>query len=55
MTEFEVVHIVWLLGALILVGAGLAGHQLSLKRGLAMGLIWIGIFVGVTLFIDLVR
>lgn len=55
MNEFEVVHLIWLAGALVLVAGGLAGHQLSWKRGLVMALAWVGIFALVTLFIDLVR
>lgn len=53
MNEFEVVHLIWLLGALILVAGGLAGHQLSWKRGLVMVFTWFGIFALVTLFFDL--
>ncbi len=54
MNEFQVVHLVWLVGALVLVASGLAGHRLSWKKGLVMALTWVGIFVLVTLFIDLV-
>jgi len=53
--EFDVVHIIWLVGVLILAGSALAAHHLSWKRGVAMALAWIGIFGIVTLFIDLVR
>ena len=55
MNEFQIVHLVALAGCLVLVGSGLAAHRLSLRRGVQMALIWLGIFVGVTLFIDLVR
>ena len=55
MNEFEVVHIIWLAGVLILAGSALAAHRLSWKRGFVMALGWAGIFAVVTLFIDLVR
>lgn len=55
MNEFEVVHLVWLFGALVLVGSSLAAHRLSWRRGLVMALAWVGIFAIVALFIDLVR
>ena len=55
MNEFQIVHLVGIAAMLVLVGSGLAARRLSLKRGAQMVLIWIGIFVGVTLFVDLVR
>ena len=55
MSEFQWVHLLWLIGAFILVAGGLAAHKLSWNRGLRLALIWIGLFVGLTLFIDVVR
>ena len=55
MNEFEIVHVIWLFGVLILAGSALAAHRLSWKRGIVMALAWVGIFAVVTLFIDLVR
>jgi len=55
MNEFEVVHVIWLAGVLVLAGSALAAHRLSWKRGAVMALAWLGIFAIVTLFIDLVR
>ena len=54
MNEFEAVHFIWLFAALVLAGSGLASYRLSWKRRLSMGLIWCGIFAGVTLFIEMV-
>lgn len=55
MNEFEVVHLIWLAGVLVLAASALAAHRFSWKRGIVMALVWIGIFAIVTLFIDLVR
>ena len=55
MNEFEIVHLIWLAGVLILASSALAAHKLSWKRGVVMALAWVGIFAIVTLFIDLVR
>ena len=54
MNEFEVVHLIGLLGFLILAASALAGHRLAWKRGVVMALAWFAIFAIVALFIDLV-
>ena len=55
MREFEIVHIIYLIGWLILVGGALAAFRFSWQKGLKMGLMWLAIFVGVFLFIQAVR
>ena len=54
MNEFEVVHLIGLIGFLVLAVSALAGHRLSWKRGVVMALAWVAIFVIVTLFISLI-
>lgn len=55
MREFQIVHIVYLVGWLILAGGALAAYRFSWQKGLKMALVWAAIFVGVFLFIQAVR
>lgn len=55
MREFEIVHIVYLLGWLILAGSALAAYRFSWQKGVKMALVWLALFVGVFLFIQAVR
>lgn len=55
MREFEIVHIIYLVGWLILAGGALAAYRFSWQKGLKMGLMWLAIFVGAFLFIQAVR
>ena len=55
MREFQIVHIVYLLGWLILAGSALAAYRFSWQRGLKIALLWLAIFGGVFLFFQAVR
>ena len=55
MNEVGIVSIISLIGFLVLAVGALRAHQLSWGKGLRMALTWAAIFVGMFLFIDLVR
>ncbi len=55
MNGFGALQAAYLIGCLLLAGSALAGHRLGWRRGFVMALIWFGIFLGIYLFIDLVR
>lgn len=52
--EYQIVSLVALLGWLILVAGGLRGRGLHWSKGMRLGMMWVGIFLVVTLFISLV-
>ena len=54
MNEFQIVSLIALLGWLILMAGGLRGRGLGWSRGVKPGMIWVGIFLIVTLFVSLV-
>lgn len=54
MNEFQIVSLIALLGWLILMAGGLRGRGLEWSKGMKLGMIWVGIFLIVTLFISLV-
>lgn len=54
MSGDQLVQLIAIFGSLVLVTAGLSGHRLSWSKGVRLGLIWVGIFVIVTLFISIV-
>lgn len=54
MSEFQVVALIGLAGALILVTPALSRRGMTWSKGLRLGLIWMGLFAIVTLFISLV-
>lgn len=55
MREFEIGHIIYLLGWLILAGSALAAYRFSWQKGVKMALVWLALFGGVFLFIQAVR
>lgn len=55
MREFQIVHIIYLVGWLILVGSAFAAYRCSWRKGLKLAFVWAAIFVGVFLFIQAVR
>lgn len=44
MSRLDSVHLIWLIGALILVGSGLAARRLPRGTWLRLAMLWIGIF-----------
>lgn len=54
MSEYQVVSLVALVAWLILVAAGLRGRGLNWSSGMRLGMIWVGIFLIVTLFISVI-
>lgn len=54
MSEDQVLRLILVLGSLVLVTSGLAAHRLSWSKGVRTGLVWLGIFLIVTLFISIV-
>ena len=54
MSEEQLLRLVLVFGSLVLVTSGLAAHRLSWSKGVRLGLIWLGIFLIVTLFISMV-
>lgn len=54
MSGDQIVQLIAIFASLVLVTAGLSGHRLSWSKGVRLGLIWVGIFVIVTLFISIV-
>ena len=55
MNEFQVVHLVYLFGWLVLAGSALASYRFSWRKGVSMALVWLAIFGGLFLFIQAVR
>lgn len=55
MTEFQTVHIIYLIGWLILAASAFASFRLNWQKSVKMGLVWLAIFVGVFLFIQAVQ
>ena len=53
MSEYQIVSIVALIAWLVLVAAGLRGRGLNWSSGMRLGMMWVGIFLMVTLFISL--
>lgn len=54
MSEFQIVSLVALVAWLILVVPGLRGRGLDWSKGMRLGMMWVGIFLIVTLFISVV-
>jgi hypothetical protein len=54
-SEFEIVHVIALVGWLILVAGSFASYRLNWGAALRMGLVWVAIFVGLVLLFDIVR
>lgn len=54
MSEDQLLRLILVFGSLVLVISGLAGHRLSWSKGVRLGLVWLGIFLIVTLFISIV-
>lgn len=54
MSEFQIVALVALIGALILAGRGVASRGISLSKGAMLVAIWVGLFAIVVLFIRLI-
>lgn len=54
MSEFQIVSLVALLGWLVLVVGGLRRRRLDWSKGIRLGMIWLGIFLIVTLFVSVV-
>lgn len=54
MSEFQIVSLVGLTAWLVLVAAGLRGRGLNWSKGIRLGMIWLGIFLVVTLFVSIV-
>lgn len=54
MNEFQIVSLIALLAWLVLVASGLRGRGLDWPKGMRLGVIWVGIFLVVTLFISIV-
>lgn len=54
MNEFQIVSLIALLAWLVLVASGLRGRGLDWSKGMRLGVIWVGIFLVVTLFISIV-
>lgn len=44
MTRLDSVHLIWLIGALILVGSGLAARRIPRAKWLKLAVLWISIF-----------
>jgi len=55
MSEMQAVQIVALVGWLILCATALASYRMDWKKGVKLALVWVAIFTGMALFIDLVR
>lgn len=54
MTGDQIVQLIAVFGSLVLVTAGLSGHRMSWSKGVRFGMIWVGIFAIVILFIAIV-
>ena len=54
MSEWSIVSLIALCAWLVLVASGLRGRGLNWSTGMRLGMIWIGIFLVVTLFISIV-
>lgn len=54
MSGDQLVQLIAIFGSLVLVTAGLASHRLSWSKGIRLGMIWVGLFIIVTLFISIV-
>ena len=55
MSEIDTVQIVALIGWIILCISALSARRLSWRNGFSMALVWVAIFVGVALFISVIR
>ncbi len=54
MSEYQIVGLVALLAWLVLVASSLRGRGLDWPKGARLAIIWVGIFLVLTLFISLV-
>lgn len=54
MTGDQIVQLIAVFGSLVLVTAGLSGHRMSWSKGVRLGMIWVGIFAIIILFISIV-
>ena len=54
MSEVQLVQLIAIFASLVLVTTGFQAHRLSWPKGVRLALIWVGIFVIVTLSISLV-
>lgn len=54
MSEFQIVSLIALVAWLVLVASGLRGRGLDWSKGVRLGMIWVGIFLIVTLFVSIV-
>lgn len=54
MSEWQIVSLIALTGWLVLVASGLRSRGLGWSKGVRLGMIWLGIFLIVTLFVSLV-
>lgn len=54
MREYLLLQLVLVFASLVLVTSGLAGRRLSWSKGVRLALIWLGIFLIVTLFVAIV-
>jgi uncharacterized membrane protein len=53
-SEWQIVSLVALVAWLALVASSLRGRGLNWSKGMRLGVIWIGIFLIVTLFVSIV-
>lgn len=54
MSEFQIVALAALIGALILAGRGVTSRGISLSKGAMLAAIWVGLFAIVALFTSLI-
>ncbi|MCA9914443.1 MAG: hypothetical protein KC496_13905 [Anaerolineae bacterium] len=55
MNQWQWLQIIWAAGVLILAVGALTSYRLNWRTSIRYALIWAGIFLAVTLFIDIVK